>query len=196
MMKKTWTRWIAILAFCGMSGTAAAHPGHDLLGFAAGLSHPLTGFDHLLAMVAVGLWAARCGQRKAWMLPAVFMSSMVSGASFAGLIHSPPSVEPGIAASVLVLGLVIALSLQVPAVFALAITAIFGTLHGFAHGSEIPVSAAPMSYAMGFLATTAALHASGVAFGIVSGKCFRAIYQMAGVGIALSGAWMLSGALS
>jgi urease accessory protein len=189
-------RWIAILILCGLSGTAAAHPGHDLSGFAAGVSHPFTGLDHLLAMVAVGLWAARSGPRKAWMLPATFMLSMVAGAGLSGLTRYPLSVETGIAASVLVLGLVTALSLQVPAVLAMAITALSGALHGFAHGLEIPASAAPVTYALGFLVATAALHAGGVAIGLLPGKRFTALARVAGVGIALSGAWMLSGSVA
>ncbi len=196
MRHQPWKRWIVLLVLCVASGSASAHQGHDLSGFAAGFSHPFTGLDHLLAMVAVGLWAACGGSRKAWLLPATFMTSMVASAALVGLTHFPPSLEAGIAASVMVLGLVTALSLQLPAMLSLSITALSGALHGAAHGMEIPASAAPLSYALGFLAATVALHAAGVTFGLLSGNRSLPLARMAGVAIAMSGAWMLSGAMA
>ncbi|MDE2244966.1 MAG: HupE/UreJ family protein, partial [Xanthomonadaceae bacterium] len=102
---------ITILLF-GTSSAALAHPGHNVSGLAAGLMHPFSGLDHLLAMIAVGLWAAQGGGRKVWLLPATFMTMLAAGAGIAMQWQSLPLVDAGIATSVLVLGLLIMLSLQ------------------------------------------------------------------------------------
>ncbi len=177
-----------LLCVCGV---AAAHPGHDASGLGAGLMHPFSGLDHLLAMLAVGLWAAQMGGRKIWLLPATFMLMLVAGAALAMHPMSMPLLEPGIAASVLALGLLIALSLRLPTLLSIAITAWFGLLHGYAHGLEIPGAAAPMTYALGFLSATAALHFGGIGIGIATRDRFAQITQTLGLAIAVSGAWML-----
>src|SRR5271169_6458296 len=136
------TKFLTAIFLLATSSAAFAHPGHNVSGFAAGLMHPLFGLDHLLAMVAVGLWAAQGGGKKIWLLPAAFMTMLAAGAGIAMQWQSLPLVESGIAASVLALGLLIALSLQLPATLSVAITALFGLLHGYAHGLELPQSAA------------------------------------------------------
>jgi urease accessory protein len=188
MKHRAMTRFlISALLLCS-SGVAFAHPGHDVSGFSAGLLHPFTGMDHLLAMFAVGLWAAQMGGRKIWLLPATFLSMLVAGAGLALADLNLPLVEPGIVASVLALGLLIALSLRLPTLLSVAITAVFGLLHGYAHGLEMPSSAAPLHYALGFLGATAALHLGGVGMGVASRARFT---QALGLAIAVSGAYML-----
>ena len=186
------TRFLTAVFLMLASGTALAHPGHNVSGLAAGLMHPFTGMDHLLAMVAVGLWAARGGNRKVWLLPATFMTTLVLGAAIAMQWPSLPMVETGIAVSVLALGLLVSLSMQLPAMPSVAIIALFGLLHGYAHGLELPESAAPAAYALGFLAATASLHLGGIAVGIASRHRYARLSRILGSVIAISGAFLLA----
>jgi len=132
---------------------------------AAGFSHPLYGVDHILAMVAVGVWAAMIGGRAVWAVPATFVSLMAAGfaASFVGM--PLPFVEPAILASIVAFGLLIALAAPVPVELVLTVTGFFAVFHGYAHGSELG-SAGALAFGGGFLAATAALHAAGAGFGI------------------------------
>ena len=193
------TRFLTAIFLLVASSTAFAHPGHNVSGFAAGLLHPFSGLDHLLAMVAVGLWAAqgntmKHGGRKVWLLPVTFMTMLAVGSGIATQWQSLPLVESGIAASVLALGLLIALSLQLPAALSVAVTALFGLLHGYAHGLELPQSAAPAEYALGFLAATATLHLSGIAAGLTMRQHHALLSRLLGSAIALSGAYLLASA--
>lgn len=192
MMQKTVAQFLTSFIFLCISGAAFAHTGLDVSGLSAGLIHPITGADHLLAMVAVGLWAAQNGGRKIWLLPAAFMLMLAVGADRALVYPSLPLVEPGIAASVLILGVVTALSLKVPALLSVTMTAVFGFLHGYTHGLEMPGATEPETYALGFLATTMALHVSGIVIGITTRGRLTYLAQMLGTGIAASGVWMLS----
>jgi urease accessory protein len=130
--------------------------------------HPFSGLDHLLAMVAVGLWAARAegAGPVLWRLPAGFLIAMAAGigAGMAGL--SVPGAESGVALSVIALGLAVALALRPGSAAALAMIAAFGVVHGVAHGAEMPSAAAPLAYAGGVLLGTAALHGIGLALGL------------------------------
>jgi len=184
-------KFLTTILWLAASGTAFAHPGHDVSGFAAGLIHPFSGMDHLLAMVAVGLWAAQGGGQKVWQLPAAFIVMLAAGAVIATQWPSLPMVEAGIATSVLALGLVIALSLQLPALYSVAITTLFGLLHGYAHGLELPQSVAPAVYALGFLAATAILHLVGITMGVVMRRRYKLLTRFLGGTIAISGAYML-----
>ena len=188
------TRFLTAVFLMLASGTALAHPGHDVSGLAAGLVHPFTGMDHLLAMVAVGLWAAQGGKRKVWLLPATFMTTLVLGAAIAMQWPSLPMVETGIAVSVLALGLLVSLSMQLPAMPSVAIIALFGLLHGYAHGLELPESAAPAAYALGFLAATATLHLGGIAAGIATRNRYTLLSRLLGSAIAFSGVFLLGSA--
>jgi urease accessory protein len=187
------TKLLAALFLSTMSSAAFAHPGHGVSGFAAGLLHPFSGLDHLLAMVAVGLWAAQCGGRKIWLLPATFMTTLAAGAALAMHWQALPMVEAGIASSVLALGLLVALSRHLPALFSIGITALFGFFHGYAHGLELPESVAPISYATGFLIATATLHLSGIAAGITMQKYHAGLSRTLGIAIAACGAYLLAG---
>ncbi len=193
-MRNTIRKVLAAFILFGTSSVAFAHPGHDVSGLAAGLMHPFSGLDHLLAMVAVGLWAAQGGGRKVWLLPATFMTMLAVGAGIATQWQSMPLIEAGIATSVLALGLLIALSMQLPIMLSVAVTATFGLLHGYAHGLELPASAAPMAYALGFLAATASLHLAGVATGIAMRKRYALLARMLGVAITASGIYLLASA--
>ena len=193
-MRNAITKFLTAIFLLVASSTAFAHPGHDVSGFAAGLIHPFSGLDHLLAMVAVGLWAAQGGGRKVWLLPATFMTMLAAGAGIGMQWQALPLVEAGIAVSVLALGLLVALSLQLPASLSVAITALFGLLHGYAHGLELPASAAPAAYALGFLAATATLHLVGIAVGVTTLKRYPLLAKMLGVAIAASGAYLFASA--
>ena len=195
-MRNAGTKILVAMLLLGASTTAFAHPGHDVSGFAAGLMHPFSGMDHLLAMVAVGLWAAqgKNGRRKVWLLPATFMIMLVVGACIAMQWQSLPLVEAGIATSVLALGLLIALAMQLPASLSIAVTGLFGLLHGYAHGLELPASAAPAEYALGFLAATASLHLAGIAAGVATRDRYASLAKMLGVAISAGGVYLLASA--
>ncbi len=170
------------------AGGAAAHTGeHTVAGFASGFTHPFAGLDHLLAMVAVGLWAVQQGGRALWAVPTAFVLAMVAGGALAGWGGTLPHVETGIAASVLVLGLAVAVRRRVPVALGVAVAAGFALFHGYAHGLEMPQAAAPVLYGLGFVAATAALHAAGIA-GALFG---RHTIRFAGALIAASGAALL-----
>lgn len=146
---------------------AAAHPGHagDAM-FLQGLLHPLTGIDHLLTMLAVGVWAAQNGGRAIWLLPTAFIA-MLSGGAVLGMAGiGLPAVEAGIAASVAVLGLLVLLNKRVPVAAAAILVGAFAVLHGHAHGTEMPQAANPLLYGLGFVLSTAMLHGIGIAIGM------------------------------
>ncbi len=132
--------------------------------FAAGFSHPLFGTDHVLAMIAVGLWAALLGGRAIWVLPTAFVGSMIAGFAMSVAGIPLPYVEPVILASVIVLGGVVALALHLPLLLSAATVAAFGIGHGYAHGGEIG-SATELGFAAGFVLATALLHATGLLIG-------------------------------
>lgn len=191
-MRNTITKSLTTIVLLATSSVALAHPGHNASGLAAGLLHPFSGFDHLLAMVGVGLWAAQSGGRRIWLLPATFMTMLVVGAALAMQWQGLPLVEAGIATSVLALGLLIALSVRLPVPLSIAVTGAFGVFHGYAHGFELPQSVAPVEYALGFLIATAALHLGGIAVGVVSRQRHTALANIAGMAITASGVILLA----
>jgi urease accessory protein len=157
----------AALALSGVAAPAFAHTGvsaaHDLT---HGFLHPLSGLDHILAMVAVGLYAAQLGGRGLWLLPSAFVGTMILGGllGYAGV--PVPMVEQGIGLSVIAMGIVIALGVRLPVAAAMALVGVFALVHGHAHGSEGAQLASFLSYAVGFVAATAALHAAGIIAGL------------------------------
>lgn len=192
MQQRLWKVGLSA-ALCILPGLALAHPGHDESGLLAGISHPLSGLDHLLAMVAVGLWAAQQQGARRWQLPLTFLASMLLGGllGFAG--WSLPWVESGIAASVLAFGLIVMIGARVPALVALGTTAVFGICHGIAHGMELPEMNSPWAYAAGFLLATAALHGAGYAVLRLLPKSSVAIARWAGGVCAVFGIGLLVG---
>jgi len=178
-----------VLAFAALAvaAPAQAHSGTGLPGgFASGFLHPLTGWDHLLAMVSVGLWGAILGRPLVVALPVIFPCMMVIGALL-GIMHVPmPPVEIGIAASVLILGLVIALAYRAPTWLACGIVAVFAVFHGYAHGHELPSAADPVGYSAGFVLSTGLLHLCGIAIGLINEidrGAFRGRYFVRGLGV-------------
>ena len=179
---------------------ALAHPGlpghaHDL---ATGFVHPLGGIDHLLAMVAVGLFAAQLGGRALWLVPASFVAAMAA-AGLAGMSGvALPMAEVGIAASIVVLGGAIAFRLSMPVAAAAALVSFFAIFHGYAHGLETPETASGLLYGLGFVAATALLHAVGIGLGLAVGRLDgafgRNLVRVAGSLAAIAGVVMLASA--
>lgn len=159
---------IAGIVLLTIASPAFAHTGTGLAGgFASGFIHPLSGPDHLLAMVAVGLWGAFLGRPLVYLLPVVFPLVMVAGAIL-GMVGVPmPPVELGIAVSVLALGACIAFAFRAPIWLAALIVAVFAIFHGYAHGRELPSAADPAGYSLGFVLATGLLHVAGIAFGLI-----------------------------
>lgn len=136
-------------------------------GFASGFIHPILGWDHVVAMVAVGLWGAFLGAPAIWMLPIVFPLVMSLGAAL-GILGVPiPAIETGIAGSAVVLGLLILLAARLPLWLASVIVGAFAIFHGYAHGTELPEAANPLAYGAGFVIATGFLHLIGIAFGLL-----------------------------
>jgi len=184
-----FTAALAVAAMVLAPGGALAHTGagHDY-SFFAGLSHPFIGLDHMLAMLAVGLWAGLVGGRALWAWPAAFVGIMVAGGVLGAAQIPLPLIEPGILASVVVLGLMIALAVQLPVVAGAAIVAVFALLHGHAHGSEVHLEFAAATHALGFVAATAILHAIGAGIALVaSGNTGRLAVRGAGALVAIAG---------
>ena len=162
-------------------------------GFLAGFTHPLYGPDHLLAMVAVGLWGAFLGRPLIYILPVVFPTVMAVGAILGMAAFELPPVELGIALSVLLLGLLIAAAKSLPVWSASAIVAFFAIFHGFAHGQELPVTADPVGYSAGFVLSTGLLHLLGISLGALTRlpRPFALVPRYLGAFIALAGAYFL-----
>lgn len=171
---------------------ALAHSGHAGPSFGDGWVHPLSGMDHLLAMLAVGLWAGQLGGRSRWVLPGAFVIVMALG-GWLGMAGVPvPLVETGIAVSVLVLGVLVAIAARWPRVAATSLVACFALVHGHAHGTELPAAASAGSYVAGFVAATSALHAVGLALSALASSGGRAVWlRIGGAAIALAGAGAL-----
>lgn len=151
------------------AGPAWAHDGAGLAGgFLSGFLHPLGGLDHLLAMVSVGLWGAFLGRPLVIALPVVFPALMAVGGVL-GMANAPmPPVEIGIAVSVLVLGAAIAGAIRAPVWAASLIVAVFAIFHGYAHGQELPSTADPVGYSVGFVLATGLLHVAGIGLGLLN----------------------------
>jgi urease accessory protein len=191
-------RALALVAALLASSAAQAHVGiGDTSGFAHGFMHPMSGIDHILAMVAVGLFAAHLGRHALWLVPLSFVSMMIVGGAL-GMAGVPlPFVEIGIGLSVVVLGLAVATSFHVTTAIAMALAGFFAIFHGHAHGAEMPETASGLEYGAGFVLATATLHAIGIGLGLAIGKLSEAygrrILQAAGGAMALTGIAILAG---
>jgi urease accessory protein len=187
LKKSVWT----IIALAATATPALAHldpAAHGSL--LAGLSHPLFGPDHVLAMVAVGLWAALLGGRALWLAPLGFVGAMVLGFG-AALLGAPlPFVEPVVLASVVAIGLLAATALNVPAAMAMALVGFFAFFHGHAHGGELG-SAGALAFGFGFALATALLHAAGIGMArLFGGEAGRLAARIAGAAAAAGGLWL------
>jgi urease accessory protein len=174
---------------------AWAHEGEGLTGgFVSGFLHPLVGPDHVVAMIAVGLWGAFLGAPAIWVLPIVFPLVMAFGGVLGVLGVPLPAVETGIGASAVVLGLVVAFAARPPLWVAAVIVGAFAIFHGHAHGAELPDSANAISYSLGFVMATGMLHLLGIAFGLlVRWPAGKLAVRAAGGAIALAGVAFLTG---
>ena len=186
-----------ILAALLLAPTAAfAHPGHsETSSLFAGLAHPFSGLDHLTAMLAVGALAALKGGRALWLWPATFVGVMVAGAVLGISGVQLPLVEPAILASVVVLGLLVALAVNVPTSLGVALIGVSALFHGHAHGAEA-AGLGSLGYMTGFVATTAALHLAGI--GAVLGlrsASLQPVVRIAGAACALIGAGLALNAI-
>jgi len=180
-----------------LADTALAHEAEGFAGgFTSGFLHPLFGWDHVVAMVAVGLWGAFLGKPAIWLLPVVFPLVMAGGGA-AGVAGMPlPAVEAGIGASALVLGAMVALAARPPLWIAAALVGIFAIFHGHAHGTELPGAANPLAYSAGFVISTGLLHLCGITFGLATRwRTGRLAVRAGGGAIALAGAGFLTGTL-
>ena len=184
-----------VLAASGvLVSTAQAHPGHGASGFAHGVFHPISGWDHMLAMIAVGMWAtqlATTNKRALWAVPGAFVGVMALGGvlGMSGL-HLAGS-EVWIVTSVLVLGVLIAAAVRLPLAASMALVGAFAMIHGLAHGSEMPVAATGLSYGVGFIFATVLLHVAGIGAALGAKQIFTAkptlALRFAGTAIALGG---------
>ena len=185
---------IGLFLLCLAAGAQAHTEGLVAGGFFSGFMHPLSGLDHLLAMIAVGIWGAALGLPLIWALPVAFPLLMVIGGVL-GIAQVPlPFVESGIAVSVVVLGLAILAAWRAPIVVAIAIVGAFGVFHGYAHGAELPASAAPAAYSAGFVLSTGLLHLTGIAIGMLDRLPHgRQVLRAGGGVIAIVGVWIFAG---
>lgn len=180
----------------GMPAAAVAHTGVGAThGFAVGFAHPIGGLDHILAMIAVGLYAVLLGGRALWLVPSSFVLMMIAGALLGIAGVQLPLVEVGIAASVVTLGLAVALRWNASALGAAALVGFFALFHGHAHGAEMPAAASSLSYAFGFVLATTILHLSGIAMGKATARLPRVATGAAGGLMAATGVAMLAGGL-
>ena len=197
------TRWLRfVLGLCAaaialLPAAASAHLGvaGHMHGFAYGFAHPFSGIDHVLAMVAVGLFAAHLGGRALLLVPLSFVSVMTL-AGIAGMsVASLPFTEIGIALSVVVLGLAVAFQLNVPTLAAASLVGVLAIFHGYAHGAEMPASMSGVPYGLGFICATLLLHATGVGLSLAIGRTRQAyggmIVQVGGAAISAAGIALL-----
>lgn len=170
-MKQSIKRVLLALAAVAVPAAAYAHTGvGDTSGFVHGFSHPISGLDHILAMVMVGIFAFQLGGRAIWLVPTTFVLVMAFGGALGIAGINVPFVEVGIALSVVVLGAIVALNVKAPTAVAMGLVGLFAIFHGHAHGAEMPENAGGAAYAAGFMIATAVLHAVGLGLGFMIGR--------------------------
>lgn len=185
---------LGALMLLALAEPAFAHSAEGAAGgFISGFQHPLFGLDHVVAMVAVGLWGAFLGAPAIWVLPIVFPMVMAFGGAL-GVAGVPiPHVEVGIATSAIVLGLMVALAARPPIWVAAIIVGAFAIFHGHAHGTELPHSANALAYSLGFVISTGLLHLGGIVIGLLAGWEFgRYVVRAGGAVIAMAGVAFLA----
>lgn len=191
MIRLTARLAFGVAATLAVATPAFAHPGSATEGMAAGFVHPLFGLDHILAMLAVGIFAAQKGGVWRFAVPASFMIAMAFGGMLAIAGVEFPMLETGIAFSVAILGLAIVFADRVPAIAGAALAGVFALFHGAAHGAEIAEGASFLPYAIGFLTATGLLHAAGLAIATFARNTRFAAMRYAGAAIAAVGAVLL-----
>jgi len=192
-MSNKYVRGVLILALSlSITPVAQAHPLiTEEASLFAGFIHPFLGIDHLLAMLAVGLWAAQQGGSRLWQLPVAFLSMMMFGAMLGQAGFSLPLVEAGIASSLLVLGLMLTFAIRLSIVPSMLMVGLFAVFHGYAHGAEMSQTLTLIDYALGFMLATGILHGSGIGFGLlIRGVQSEKLLRIGGIAIGLTGAWL------
>jgi urease accessory protein len=192
-MSRAAARWLLLTAVFVIAWPALAHEQQgQAAGFVTGLLHPVSGLDHVLAMVAVGLWGAQLGAPAIWLLPVTFPLMMAFG-GFLGLLGVPlPGVEIGVATSAILLGAMVALPARPPLALAVLLVAFFAVFHGHAHGTELPPGQSGLLYSIGFVVATGLLHAVGISIGLIHrSRAGRVVLRAAGVAVSLAGAFFL-----
>lgn len=184
-MKKLFLPIFLVVCLC--PGSVQAHALSNEGGFLSGLTHPVLGFDHFLAMLSVGILSAQMGGRAVWTVPLTFVSVMAIGAFVGVKGLALPGVEYGISLSVFILGVALAMEKKLVPIWAMICVGIFATFHGHAHGTEMPKIVSPVVYSLGFLMGTAGIHLAGVLIGVASEKTARGAYILRYVGAGISG---------
>ncbi len=195
-MNKLQNRVVLLLSTVAMTVLAPtivhAHTGQgEASGFMHGFTHPIGGLDHILAMVAVGIWAAQIGGQALWVVPLSFVGAMALG-GIAGIAGLPmPLVEPGIVLSVLILGVLIATTAKFPLSVSAIVVGLLALFHGYAHGAEMPDNTSGLLYGIGFVLATALLHAGGIGLGLAAQKFTpQQVLRLVGGAIALSSLYL------
>jgi urease accessory protein len=193
MLMSLAKRALVAVSIAVLTSPAFAHVEQgEAAGFLAGLAHPVSGLDHVLAMVAVGLWGAQLGAPAIWLLPITFPIVMAMG-GLLGLLGVPlPGVEFGIAASAILLGAAVMTERRLPLYAAAALVGFFAIFHGHAHGTELPPGQSGLLYSLGFVVATGCLHAIGIAIGTIHRwPAGRIALRIAGGGVGLAGLFFL-----
>ena len=186
---------MTILLLVAVQPLAAHTTGGVIGGLGSGLGHPFIGIDHLLAMLAVGMWAYQLGGSSVWKIPLAFVVTLLAGAGIGLAGLSLPFIEPMIAASVMVFGLLIAMRYRVAPVLACLMVALFALFHGYAHGIEMPLATSPLTYVAGFSIATIGLHGLGVMLAYVIHRTTHTmLLRVGGMGLASTGLLLLLGA--
>ena len=185
--------WLLILLVLAMPSSALAHiQGGEVGGFVSGVHHPISGWDHMLAMVAVGLWGAQLGAPAVWLLPVTFPMVMALGGMMGLIGISLPGVEIGIALSGLVLGVMVLAEKRPPMWVAALIVGVFAIFHGHAHGTELSAGESGLLYSLGFVVATGCLHGVGISIGLIHRWTWgRVILRVAGGTVAMGGTYFL-----
>ena len=191
-MNNTNTKLLAAFILFAASGSALAHPGHDISGFTAGILHPFNGLDHLLAMVATGLWAATLGGSALWRVPGAFVAMLIAGVVLGMSGVQLVQIEPVIAVSVLLLGLAVTFTLRVPTSMGVFLAGIFSLFHGNAHGVELLETATGYLYLLGIACASIVLHLAGIGLGITL-KRYTWLLRSSGAAITVMGMWLVAG---
>jgi urease accessory protein len=190
-MKTKFAPWLLPVFLLAGAPLAQAHPGHGPADLVSGFLHPFTGWDHLLAMLAVGMWAAQLGRHARWALPSGFVGAMAVGAVVGIAGYAPHGVDAWILASVFVMGLLLACAVRMPLRYGIGLVALAGFFHGAAHGAEMPFQADSIRFLSGMIVATALLHALGVAAGASLGRKSPLLVRLAGIGVVAGGVVLL-----
>ena len=191
---------LTLLALCLTPTVAFAHVGAgSTSGFVHGFMHPLSGLDHQLAMILVGMFAYQLGGRALWLVPLTFVGVMALGGFLGVMGVEAPFVEIGIALSVVVLGAIVAFGVKAPVAIAMGLVGLFAIFHGHARGSEMPLDASGVEFGLGFMMATSVLHAIGIGIGFAIGMSSKAlgdnVYRVAGGAASVAGVGLLLGYL-